>query len=182
MHKDGRKREKTPFARRAGKTHKTPSLVWEHASKQKTRKTSISFAIQLMHPAAKSRKRYFCVCVALIRRREEKSPSSGYHQQQPKDSRLCHIHFPRLVISESTLETGSRVRILDSKLAASEVERPAVICVVGHGYPTAVSVCIRKERARVEPLVVHERLAMASRVRLIQAGACVALRAERAGG
>ena len=109
--------------------------------------------------------------------KERDSPSRGYHQQQNK-----HIgQIRRELVLKSTLETGSRIWILDSKFAASEIERSAVICIVGHGYPAAVGVCIREESARVEALVVHERLTMASRVRLIKAGASVALRAQRAG-
>jgi len=132
-----------------------------------------------MHPVAKSHKRYFCVCVALIRCKEEKDRRpGGYHQTTKRINSAAS--FPGAIFSHPTLETGSRVRILDSKFATSEIERSAVVCVVGHGYPTAVGVCIRKESARVEPLVVHERLAMASRFCLIKAGAGVALRAERA--
>lgn len=99
----------------------------------------------------------------------------GYRQQQEQEQKNYFL------VSDSTLETGSRIGILDSKLAASEVERSAVICVVGHGYPTSIGVCIREEGTRVESLVVHERLAMASRVRLVKAGAGVALRAKRTG-
>ena len=120
----------------------------------------------------------FYVCVALIRcKKKEIRRPGGYHQQQNKY--LCQIR--RELYSESTLETGSRVGILDSKFTTSEIERSAVICIVGHGYPAAVGVCIREESARVEALVVHERLTMASRVRLVEASAGVALRVQRAG-
>jgi hypothetical protein len=122
---------------------------------------------------------FLCVrCIISFQKKKKRSPSRGYHQQQNK--LLCQFPARELAL-KSTLETSPRIGILDSELPTSKVERSAVICVVGHGYPATVGVCIREESAWIQALVVHERLAMASRVRLVEAGTSITLRAERAG-
>jgi hypothetical protein len=111
---------------------------------------------------------FMCALHNFVPKEKKRPPSRGYHQQQ-QNKLLCQFPARELAL-KSTLETSPRIGILDSELPTSKVERSAVICVVGHGYPATVGVCIREESAWIQALVVHERLAMASRVRLVEAG------------
>lgn len=70
---------------------------------------------------------------------------------------------------------------MQSTTTSDTVQRPAVVGVVRHGDSAAVCVGVGEEGAGVEALIVHERLAMSSRVHLVKAAALLALRAKRAG-